>query len=248
MKNNVERYSLFDIVRAIAIINMTLYHFLYDINIIFGKYEDWWRQSHIMFWEFCICTTFIIISGISWNLGKNNLKRGIWLNILGILFTIITAAIIPNEIIIFGILSFMGCADLIVIAFDKILRKINPFIGVIASVFFFLLAYKNLWKGYIGIGKLVILDIPNFFYNKVFLVPFGFRHSGFYSSDFFPIMPWIFMYILGYYLWKITEKHKPKILFLNIPILSYIGKKSLIIYIVHQPVCFFLAYAICKLF
>jgi uncharacterized membrane protein len=56
------------------------------------------------------------------------------------------------------------------------------------------------------------------------------------------------MYILGYHLGKILLDNeafkKPGTTW--IPFLSWFGRKSLLVYIIHQPVCFGIVWLICR--
>jgi len=76
----------------------------------------------------------------------------------------------------------------------------------------------------------------------------GFPPLSFTSGDYYPLFPWFFLYMSGYFLFKgIYQKEKIKnILSYKIPGLSYLGKYSLLIYLLHQPVCYAVAFAVCK--
>ncbi len=65
----------------------------------------------------------------------------------------------------------------------------------------------------------------------------GFPSPDFYSSDYFPLLPWIFLYGAGFYFFKWIEKKEEvlKILSKKIRFFQSIGKYSIWIYIVHQP-------------
>ena len=60
----------------------------------------------------------------------------------------------------------------------------------------------------------------------------------FHSSDYFPLIPWMFLYLCGYFLWRavghrrrVMEKLKP-----GFAPLAFLGRHSLLIYLLHQPV------------
>jgi uncharacterized membrane protein len=77
-------------------------------------------------------------------------------------------------------------------------------------------------------------------YQYPVLAPIGFPAADFYSADYFSVLPWIFLYFTGYHLGKILFANEG---FLRlgshkIPFLSFLGTKSLLIYIIHQPVCY----------
>ena len=85
------RYYLVDALRGLALINMVLYHFSYDIFVIYGQNPDWLGSTASFLWQQGICWSFILISGFSWRFGAaNSLKRGLLLNGLGLLITDVT--------------------------------------------------------------------------------------------------------------------------------------------------------------
>ena len=240
-----KRYLLIDGIRGFAITNMVIFHFLYDVYIIYGKNSAWYTLPHIHVWQQAICWTFIFVSGFVWQLGmKNNFRRGIFFNICGVAISLITWRMIPTEAIWFGILNFMGCAVLLTIPLHNIMRKVPPTIGAFLSFMIFILS-KNIQRGYLGIGETTLLTLPKALYNIKFLTPFGFPYPDFRSSDYFPIFPWIFLFFTGYYFYLIFEKHDPwkKTAYIKIPILSKFGGKTIWIYLVHQPICM----AVCAL-
>ena len=94
-----------------ALVNMAVFHFLYDVFIVYGKNPFWYGLPAIRIWQQMICQTFIFISGFVWQLGmKGNLRRGLRFNLYGFIISLVTLIIIPSETIWFGILNFMGCA------------------------------------------------------------------------------------------------------------------------------------------
>lgn len=237
MQNKEKRYFLIDGIRGAAIINMVLFHFLYDIFIVYERNPLWYDCMPIHIWQQIICWTFIFISGFVWTWGiKSNLQRGIFFNICGLVISIITVVLIPSEEIWFGILNFMGCAVLLMYPIKRTTDKIPPTLGVVMSFILFIL-FKNIQNGYIGFGHLV-LAVPKVLYSIKILTPIGFPFSGFYSSDFFPLLPWMFLNLCGYFFNKIFESHNKwkKIATHKIPILSLVGKKTIWIYLLHQPI------------
>ena len=66
----------------------------------------------------------------------------------------------------------------------------------------------------------------------------GFPEPGFFSGDYFSYFPWIFLYLCGYFLYELLMKREPlqKFLQSRTYVLGWIGRKSLILYMLHQPV------------
>lgn len=227
-----KRYAILDTYRGFVIINMIAFHFLYDVFMAFGVDRTWYFQPVNRFWQQFICWSFILLSGWVWAYGASkSLKRGIFLNICGVIITAVTAIATPNQIVIFGVLNFIGCSILLMIPLEKLLKRIPAPVGLTIFFALFLLFYNcNDWN--IGI-------------DHILLIPLGFPTKGFFSSDYFSILPWFFLYITGYYLGRILETKKGflRISDVKIPVLDIIGRKSVWIYLIHQPLC----YGICLL-
>lgn len=236
--NSNKRYLLIDGIRGFAIINMVIFHFLYDVYIIYEENAAWYSLPHIHIWQQAICWTFIFVSGFVWQLGiENNFRRGIFFNICGIAISLITWRIIPTEAIWFGILNFMGCAILLTIPLHNIMRKVPPTIGMLLSFIIFILS-KNIQKGFVGMSGVIFLTLPRAFYNIRILTPFGFPYPGFKSSDYFPIFPWLFLFFTGYYFYLIFDQNElwKRTACIKIPLLSKFGGRTIWIYLVHQPI------------
>ncbi len=84
MQEEKIRYYFVDGIRGVAIINMVIFHFLYDVYIVYEKSPTWYSLPAIHIWQQAICCTFIFISGFVWVWGKEkNLRRGIIFNLFG---------------------------------------------------------------------------------------------------------------------------------------------------------------------
>ena len=90
---------------------------------------------------------------------------------------------------------------------------------------------------YIGFFSLKLIDLPEFLYQFKYAAFIGFPNDSFRSSDYFPLIAWIFVYILGYFLWRIIKWFGKEDFFRRrVYALDFLGSHSLIIYMLHQPV------------
>ena len=253
-----ERNHLIDAYRGFTMISMILYHACYDYFIAFGRNYNFLHSVYPFLWQQSICISFILVSGMVWPLGrKHALKRGLILIALGTAITLVTVIIMPSEAIHYGILTFMGIATLFTIPYDRALTlnqksgKDNPVLTgslhILICLILFVLT-KRLPNGYIGTRTYALTYLPDFLYKYPALTPFGFPTPDFRSSDYFPVIPWIFMYILGYHLGKLLRSTDTfaRLGRQRIPLLSWLGTKSLLVYIIHQPICFGLMWLICR--
>lgn len=229
------RYHLIDSLRGFALINMLVFHLLYDIFMIYSLDSGWASQPLTVIWERFICISFIVISGVSLNLSHRAYKHGIIINMFGFLITIVTTLAIPQQAVWFGILNLLGCSMLILQPLRIYLDKIKPAFGMILSLLVFAFTY-GVPKRYVGFFEFKIFYLPSWLYQFKWLSFFGFKSEEFFSTDYFPIIPWVFMFAAGYFLWQfIRSANADRYFMLKIPVLDVIGRYSLWIYLFHQP-------------
>ncbi len=241
MKN---RYYTLDALRGFALVNMILYHALWDVAYIFHGNVPWFRSDTAHIWQQFICCTFILLSGFCWHFGKKKLKNALIVIGAAVIITVITAVFMKTNIILFGVLCLLGSSMLIMIPLDKLFKKINPFVGF-ALFFCAFLVFKNVQKGYISIADSERLTLPTDFYSDYFTAYLGFPFDSFYSADYFPVIPWLFLFICGYFLNGIFVRlnlMKYLSAFRCRP-LEFLGRHSLIFYMIHQPVVYGVLFA-----
>ena len=238
------RLTVLNALRGTAIIAMIVYHILWDLVNIFGVNMPWFGSKTALVIQLSIRWAFILISGFSWHLGRRKLKRSLIVIGASAIITLVTYIFMPEELILFGVLSFMCFAMLSAIPLAKLFEKIPPYIGISVSALFFTLTY-NIPRGYVGFGDFVFFELPDFLYMSKLTAFFGFPSSDFFSTDYVPFFPWVFLFFVGIFLYKAFEKHN-LLRFLSafrVKPLEFIGRHSLIIYMLHQP----LVYAILML-
>lgn len=233
-----------DAIRGIAIIAMVVYHALYDVTDIFGYNVPIF--SYLTYLEPPFAGAFILLAGVSSRYSHNNIKRGVEVLALGFLVSIVTAVFIPSQAIHFGILTFMGCAILLFELIKPIFDKIPKIPAAVIYSLIFILSFNIASKGFIGIPGLFEIYLPQALQNTPFLYPLGFPDRNFSSSDYFPMIPWFFIFLLGTIVGiPIKEGKFPKKFYtVRIPFWAAAGRNTLLIYVLHQP----LIYGILSLF
>lgn len=231
-----KRYCLIDSLRGLALVNMLVFHFLYDIYMVYGVDPRWAMYPGVVAWERYICVSFILISGISLNFSRHAYRRGLIINACGLLITAVTALVMPEQIIIFGILNLIGCSMLLTQALRKWLEKLNPFVG--AAVSFALFAFFfGVSRQYLGFFDVRLLELPDALYRANYFAAFGIHNSEFFSADYFPLFAWMFLFICGFFLWRaVCALRWEQAFTFKIPVLGFIGKYTLWIYMIHQPI------------
>lgn len=230
------RYHLIDALRGFALVNMVIFHLMYDIFNIFSAGTGWNSEPLTIIWERFICCSFIILSGVSFNFSHRPFKRGIVLNACGFLITIVTVLVIPSQAVWFGILNFLGCAMMLAYPMKGYLENIKPVVGAVCSLLLFALLY-GVPDGYVGFFGIELFSLPEFLYGIKALAFIGFPSADFHSTDYFPIISWIFLFIFGYFAWRaIKNCNADRFFKRRIPFFDFIGRHTLIIYILHQPI------------
>ncbi len=249
-----KRYDLIDTLRGLAIISMIGFHACWIMNY-FGILitSETLYGTIFTVWEKSICIPFITIAGFSFSLGHNHLRSGLIVFGWGLIITAVTCIFLYDIRIVFGVLTLIGSSILLTIPVDNILRnhnfltqKVSVFLFAI-SLLLFLLTYKiNI--GYLGFYPAFCVEIPRSIYNGYIATYFGFMDPGFYSTDYFSLFPWWFLYLSGYFLHKITiSSEKAKSLLENgIPGIRIIGRYSLPIYLIHPIIIFILLFFITR--
>lgn len=222
-KQSRGRIDIIDLWRGVAIVCMICYHFMYNLTRFGYMSADTFFSPPLNAFQLFICGSFIIISGVSSKLSKNNIKRGFIVLVCAMAVSV--GAILVGERILFGILHFLGCAMIIYGLLSKYLDKIPKVITPIMYVALFVIT--KIWTE----SQTTTVE---------FLFPLGFLYPGFRSADYFPILPWLFLFLLGTYIGSVVEKKRDAPLFnIKIPAaLTFPGRHSLIIYMLHQPVLY----------
>jgi uncharacterized membrane protein len=205
-----------DLLRFLAIVLMVTFHLVYDLN----EFVHVNVEYEFGFWYYVGAISailFIFISGISSGFSRNTFKRGLKVFGFGMVITIVTYFFDSSQYIRFGILHFLGVSMMLF----PLLKKINNGVLLILGAFLFV------------VGKF----IENLTLNTVLLLPFGFMYGGFASMDYYPLFPYISYFILGILCYKLFY-YKKRSLFefnFNVSLVQAVGKHSLIIYLLHQP-------------
>jgi len=232
---STKRFWEIDFLRGIAIIAMIVFHIFYDLNY-FNIFNINLQATPILFFMYSIGSIFLLLVGISLflsysrlidNMSKKQLHlkfviRGLKILGLGFVITLVTW-IYPHEgFVIFGVLHCIGLS--IILAYPFLKFKIG-----------------NLIFGFLLISVGIFLKTLTF--NFDWLLWLGFKPSQFYTIDYFPILPWFGVILIGVFIGnslysdynrKFNLKDISQIRFIRF--FCFLGRYSLIIYCLHQPI------------
>ena len=165
------------------------------------------------------------------------LRRGVTVFAAGALVTAVTLVFMPGERVIFGVLTFLGTAMLLTGVLEPLLKKVMPAVGLAVSAVLFALTY-HLDERWLGFGGLR-LALPDAWYANYFTAFFGFLPFDFYSTDYFALLPWLFLFWAGYFLHGVVGRARMEPLRRSVcPALGWMGRHSLLLYLLHQPVIY----------
>jgi uncharacterized membrane protein len=239
--NAATRLGEIDGARGIAILMMVLFHTLFDISFFHiapvNVETGFWR-----FFAYATATLFLVVVGISlvvshararsnlsgFPLAKKFLFRGAVIFALGLLATLVTWWYLRDGYIIFGILHLIGVA-------------------VMLSPLFFRFRHYNL---VLGLAVVVTGWLIAGLSGPVWLLPFGIQPAAFTSVDYTPLFPWFGVVLIGMgigeFLYGGGVRHftAPVVPALVTAPLAFLGRHSLVIYLVHQPVIILLLGAV----
>ncbi|MDO4262199.1 MAG: heparan-alpha-glucosaminide N-acetyltransferase [Eubacteriales bacterium] len=230
------RKRLLDGIRGLTLLSMIAYHGMFDLVELFGVQVSWFWETPGYVWQQSICWSFILLSGFCLRLGRAPVRRGLVVSACGLVITAVTFAFLPSERILFGILTFTGAAMLITAWLSPFLKNIPAWAGLPGSALLFFLT-RNVNGGFWGFGTLRLGAVPEGWYRGPVTTFLGFPEPGFFSGDYFSLVPWIFLYLCGYFLYGLLEKRETAQRIMARPAgpLEIVGRHSLPIYMLHQP-------------
>lgn len=240
------RLKLLDTIRGITLISMILYHGVWDMVYIFEKRWNWYRGTGAYIWQQSICWVFILLSGFCWSFGKKRIKNGVVVFGSGALVTFVTLVVMPENRVVFGVLTLLGSCMLLMSLLECLFKKMPAELGLLVAGLSFFLT-RNVNQGYLGFEKWNFIKLPDVLYKNLLGTYFGFPTPDFFSTDYFSLFPWLFLFVCGYFLHRLCDEKKwfgKKIFQVNYKPLSFIGRHSLLIYLVHQPVLYGICYVV----
>ncbi len=248
MERNIQsvkkpRYHLLDALRGVAILIMVAYHTTWDLIYIFGVNSNILRGDFAYFWQQTGACTFILLSGFCWSIGSRPLRRGAICFGFGALMTAITLAIMPQNRVLFGVLTLLGTSMMLLVPLDKLFCKIPAWCGALGAFLLFWFS-RNINAAALGFGEWRVFTLPSWLYQNNATAYLGFPQSGFYSTDYFSVFPWFFLFCFGYFIYHCARQYLPqnsvfwRVLGWKIAPLGFLGRHSLVIYLFHQPVIY----------
>ena len=237
-----------DALRGVAIVMMVTFHFVYDLYA-FGISNTLFEHRFWHYFQRTTASLFIGLVGISLavsfartarrytdrgqpvpGLGRKYLARGGRIFAWGVLISTVTYfALGPDAYIQFGILHFIGVS--VILAAPFLMGKNLGNSWVILAVGATLLLLGPIVTG----GQ---VDFP-------WLLWLGFVPAGYQAVDYFPLIPWFGLVLVGVFVGRTLYADNRRRLplpdlsgFLPIRSLQWLGQRSMPIYLLHQIILY----------
>ena len=233
-KSSSPRFIELDLLRGFAISIMILFHFIWDLDY-FGiiHLNKAMYNSNVIFQAL-----FLVLVGItlavksnklqepSMKMHKQIMRHGLWIFSLGMAITAVTLLVMPERPILFGILHCIGLSI------------------VICTVFLRFKAYNIIFATAIITAGFIIGQY-HVSHPTIFHLMLGLHQTNVwkYTIDYFPLLPWFGVTLLGVGIGNILYKDNIRRFkmpdlssYRPVPIVSWLGKHSLVIYLFHQPI------------
>jgi uncharacterized membrane protein len=231
--------------RGAALLAMASYHFMWDLAD-FGYLDDafpstGWPKLYAR----SIASTFLIMAGFSLMLahGRGIRWNSFWKRLAMIagsaaLVSVGSWFVMPQGLIFFGILHQMALASLIGLLFLRVPWQVTVVIAVT------IIAIPNLPGN--------VTDLHSDIFNPPWLWWIGLSTKLHNSFDYVPVLPWFGVFMLGMTLARIQPLMRwlrqntiatirPKLW--TAPF-AFLGRHSLVFYLVHQPLMIACVYAV----
>jgi uncharacterized membrane protein len=217
------RIDAIDALRGLAVVLMVVHHALYDAHALLdGPAWLYWNPVFAAL-HYIFAGVFIVLAGVSSRFSRGNLRRG--LLCAGAAALVSAASYFAGDTVYFGVLHLLAACILLSAPLVKYAERARrPLLPLIACA-----------------ALTAISAVVPALVNPVragWLFPLGFYTESFASGDYFPLLPWIFVFAAGVAAGgHIRDGRLPRGFYeFTVPVLPRIGRRSLWIYLLHQPV------------
>lgn len=241
-KSSTTRLWEIDTLRGIAIVMMIIFHLMWDLWFFGVRPETVLYAGFWKYFQRTIPTLFLSVAGVSLTLSyryavakqgntqglfRKFLLRGLKVFGLGMIITIAVWAAGVGYVT-FGILHLIG-------------------FSIIAAYPFLRFRWINfcLWLLFVAVGYVlqsVTVEVR-------WLAWLGLEPANYYPVDYFPVIPWFGVVLLGIFIGNTFYDQNGRRFYLPdysnrllVRGLSFLGRHSLLIYVIHQPILIALLY------
>lgn len=218
------RFKELDFIRGLAILLMIVFHLIVDLKDFYSYNLEylqgfWYAEGKLS------AILFIFLCGLSSTLSHNSTRHGIHIFIWAMLLTTITYAYNSDFYIRFGILHLLGLSLLLAPLLHSLQIRWLLIVGALS--FFIGLLFSSHYTA------------------SPYLFPLGLQTSTFTSLDYYPLFPWFGFFVAGNIAGKHFYARKQPLFSIPFPkTITWLGRYSLAIYLIHQPILLAFLYVI----
>lgn len=240
------RYVELDLLRTLAIVMMIVYHLAYDLESYYGLHLGVFERTGWILLRQSTATLFLLLVGvsfaISWNRHREKhgdasfdfryrkyLYRGLGVIGCGLLVSVATYWWDSSTFVRFGILHMIG-VSILLLPFVASLKEGSAVIGMMI----------------VGLGMIMPMTSTG---ASSALLPFGIMYPEFMSVDYFPLIPWSGMTLMGYgighFVYVRKKGYRGRSSESSVSsdssnarrrrAMAWPGRHALVIYLLHQP-------------
>lgn len=234
------RFEILDLTRGLGVAAMVVYHFFVDLRTLGFVTFDLSKDLRWQAFRMSIVTVFLCAAGASLYLAhergiawKKFLKRTGVLLAAAILVTLATEVAVPGRTPWMGMLQAIALMSVLALPFRR-LGALNLALGALAIV--------------------VGATVSSTFFNQPPFQAIGLMTYYPATEDYVPILPWFGVLLIGLYWGQVLssseaapEKTGERLPSSSRRFLSWSGRHSLLIYLLHQPLLFGTLFLIKKL-
>ncbi|MCK5744824.1 MAG: DUF1624 domain-containing protein [Oricola sp.] len=224
------RLKIVDLIRGLAIAGVVIFHIGWDLEFTGFLPVNLSRQSAWLWFGRSLAGTFMVLVGVSLVLAhshgirwKSYFRRLLVITVAAAAISAVTWLVFPTTFIYFGILHAIATATVVATPFLWLPTVIAVAIGALFVTIPFL--------------------FDSAFFNTRWLAWTGFAQNPPPSNDFVPIFPWLGLTLLGMGFAKgVVAVGFDRWLAHREPsgmvpsVLVWMGRNSLVIYLIHQPI------------
>ncbi|MDU4959393.1 MAG: heparan-alpha-glucosaminide N-acetyltransferase [Sporomusaceae bacterium] len=206
-----------DYLRGTAIILMVIFHLVVDLTDFYGFQMEYLSG----FWYYLgkvSAVLFMLLAGGSSVLNRKPLPHGVRILAAAVLVSAVTYWFLPAAYVRFGILHLLGTC----ICLSAWLRRLPAWGLLLLAVAMLALPY---WLDGLAVESGLLL-------------PLGITPAVFSSIDYYPLIPWLGVFLLGLLAGRrLYSRPQPRLRqWPGTKGICWLGRRSLLIYLLHQPV------------
>lgn len=241
-----QRIGLIDDLRGICVFCMIFYHGFLLAGDSFGVAAGTLAYEFFRPVQPVFAGVFILLCGLSCRFSRSNWKRGAELLGVALAINLVTILLLPlleaplgfdfsGTEIWFGILDLLSVCILFFALAHRVLDWLPPAAGAYLCLVLWYMT-RAFEEGRIGLGSWNV-TVPASWRSHFWTFPLGVHNGAFWSADYFPLIPWGFLFLAGAYfgIYLIENKVPAFAMKARLGPVNWLGRHALIVYIAHVP-------------